>query len=374
MRWICLMIPVLMAPTIGAARGDEPEEPRLRASVATLASKEFAGRAEEGGAKSADYLVQRFREFGLAPAFEKGGYRQDIIAASDGEKLGQNVAGIRPGTDPRLRGEWVIVSAHYDHLGILNGNLYPGADDNASGVAMLLEVARTLPPSPRSVAFVGFDREEDGLWGSRYFADHPPIPLDKVKLVIVADMIGRSLSGIFTKHLFITGTERMPILRGWLAEDAEGLPLELGMIGTDIVGTRSDYAPFRAREIPFLFFSTGESREYHSRRDVPETLDYPKLAAGSRLIARLTARVAGAKELPGWSKETPPSREEALALRGVFTGLLEHKADLGLSNFHIGLTEGAIRRIDKALEKGEITPADRTAIVRTAQLLLVSAL
>lgn len=371
MRWICVVIPVLLASTVGA---DEPELPRLRATVHTLASKEFAGRAGAGGVKAADYLVQRFREFGLSPLFEKDGYRQPIISAANGELLGQNVAGVRIGTDPRLRDEWVIVAAHYDHLGVRNGVHYPGADDNASGVAMLLEVARTLPPSPRSVAFVSFDREEDGLWGSRYFADHPPMPLDRIKLVIVADMLGRSLSGIFTRHLFITGTERAPILRDWIGEASRGLPLELGIIGTDIVGTRSDYAPFRSREIPFLFFSTGESREYHSRRDVPETLDYPKLEAATRLIAHLTSRAARESELPAWSKETPPFREEAVALRGVFAGLLQHREALALSGFQVNLIEGSIQRIDRALEKGEITPADRTAIVRVAQLLLVTAL
>ena len=89
------------------------------------------------------------------------------------------------------------MSAHYDHLGVRGGVLYPGADDNASGVAMMLEVARSLTAAPdpprRSLMFIGFDLEEVGLFGSRYFVAHPPVPLEQVVLFITADMIGRAL-------------------------------------------------------------------------------------------------------------------------------------------------------------------------------------
>ena len=92
------------------------------------------------------------------------------------------------------------MSAHFDHLGVRSGVLFPGADDNASGVAMMLEVARSLTlsaePPKRSVMFLGFDLEEIGLFGSRYFVEHPPVPLDRVALFITADMIGRALGGV----------------------------------------------------------------------------------------------------------------------------------------------------------------------------------
>src|SRR4029077_10487164 len=106
---------------------------------------------------------------------------------------GANVGARLIGTDPQRRDEWIIVSAHYDHLGVRGGVLYPGADDNASGVAMMLEVARAFVQAPerprRSVLFIGFDLEEVGLFGSRYFVEHPPVPLDRVKLFVTADMI-----------------------------------------------------------------------------------------------------------------------------------------------------------------------------------------
>ncbi len=121
------------------------------------------------------------------------------------------------GPIPVLKNEWVIVSAHYDHLGVRGGVLYPGADDNASGVAMMLEVARSmaaqLDPPRRSLMFIGFDLEEIGLFGSRYFVAHPPVRLQQVVLFITADMIGRSMAGVCDDLVFVLGTENAPGLR-----------------------------------------------------------------------------------------------------------------------------------------------------------------
>src|SRR5262249_1514447 len=148
-----------------------PEPARLREIVETLASPEFGGRSGPGGEKAAAYLVDRFRQLELEGLFG-GEYTQTIPGREPGTRIGRHV-GARPrGPDPTLRDQWIILAAHFDHLGIRGGKLYPGADDNASGVAMMLEVARSLAKSParprRSVMFIGFDLEENGLFGSRY--------------------------------------------------------------------------------------------------------------------------------------------------------------------------------------------------------------
>src|SRR5262249_17959507 len=162
--------------------------------------------------------------------------------------------------------------AHFDHLGVRNGLLYPGADDNASGVAMMLEVARSVVGAPerpkRSVMFIGFDLEEIGLYGSRYFVEHSPVPLDKIALFLPADMIGRSLGGICQPYVFVFGTEHAPAVRPWVEEAGRRQPVTVGMMGTDLlVLDRSDYGPFRARGVPYLFFSTGENPTYHTPAD-----------------------------------------------------------------------------------------------------------
>ena len=125
----------------------EPDEARLRAHVAALASPAFEGRSGAGARKAAEYIAEAFRALGLEPLFDDG-YIQDIPAAGPGRPRGRNVGARLLGSDPALRDEWIIVSAHYDHLGVQGGVLYPGADDNASGVAMMLEVARASSAGP----------------------------------------------------------------------------------------------------------------------------------------------------------------------------------------------------------------------------------
>ena len=153
------------------------------------------------GAWASQYLVENFHRLGLQPAFEAS-FIQKIPGPPGQPALGQNVAAVLPGSDPKVRDEWVVVSAHFDHLGTRGGKLYPGADDNASGVAMMLELAQSFTEGAikprRSLMFIGFDLEEVGLFGSRYFVEHSPVPLSRIGLFITADMIGRSLAGVGT--------------------------------------------------------------------------------------------------------------------------------------------------------------------------------
>ena len=124
--------------------------------------------------------------------------------------------------------------------------------------------------------FIGFDLEEVGLFGSRYFVAHPPVPLEQVVLFVTADMIGRSLAGVCEIHVFVMGTEHAPGLRPWIDEAARDRPLTVGLLGSDLlVLNRSDYGPFRSRQIPFLFFTTGENPRYHSPDDRPRPSTTP---------------------------------------------------------------------------------------------------
>src|SRR5690606_31441728 len=148
---------------------------------------------------------------------------------------------------------------------------FAGADDNASGVAMVIEVARQLSLSKikpaRPVMFVSFDLEEHQLFGSRWFAAHTPVPLEQIKLVVVADMLGRSLGDMPIQSVFLFGCEHgsgLTELVGQLPFRETCRPV---LLSDDFVGTRSDYGPFRDRQIPFVFVSTGQSRDYHTIRD-----------------------------------------------------------------------------------------------------------
>ncbi len=281
------------------------------------------------------------------------------------------------GVDPKLRDEWIVVSAHYDHLGTRGNVVFPGADDNASGVAMMIEVARSLAEAKekprRSVMFLGFDLEEVGLFGSRYFVEHAPVPLGKIALFVTADMIGRALGGVCTPYVFVIGTEHAPDLRPWIDRAALGRPVTVGLLGSDLLLLdRSDYGPFRARKVPYLFFSTGENPLDHTPRDTPDSLDYPKLEAISRLILGVTTQAANSDHVPGWAAtvENPPS--EAATIRDVLRTLLDHRDTLKIGPAQVLLMSNTLRSLDAIVARGKMTPEERTGVVRVARIILLS--
>jgi hypothetical protein len=358
----------------------QPEQDRLETVVKTLCAPEMEGRRGEGGRMAASFLIDEFRRLKLEPLFQ-GQFVQEIpqAAAQPPRVQGRNVGAVLRGADPALRDEWVIVSAHYDHLGVRNGVLYPGADDNASGVSMMIETARSLAAAPhklkRSVMFIGFDLEEIGLFGSRYFVAHPPVPLSRIALFITADMIGRSLGGICRHHVFVMGTEHAPGLRPWIAAAAKGRPLEIGLLGSDVlVLNRSDYGPFRSKQVPFLFFSTGESPLYHSPQDKPETLDFPKLTVISRVIHKVAATAATAPEVPRWLKSADHPFAEAVTIRDVIRELIKHRETLRLGTAQLYLINSTLTMVEGIVARGKITPAERSSLVQAARLVLLTVL
>ena len=379
-RGVPQVVAIILALAAPAARGaepaPEPELPRLREHVVTLASPAFAGRRGAGGIKAAAYVEDAFRDLGLEPPFA-GRYTQPIAGREPDQVLGRNVGARLVGSDPHLRDQWIIVAAHFDHLGVRDGVLYPGADDNASGVAMMLEVARCLArgdqPPRRSFLFLGFDLEEDGLFGSRYFVDHLPVPLRSIVLFVTADMIGRSLGGVCGRSVFVMGTEHAPGLRPWVTAAAAGRALDVALLGSDLLLLdRSDYGPFRAREVPYLFFSTGENPHYHRPSDTADSLDYPKLEAISRTILGVVRRAAAADDPPRWQRPPDHPLAEALALRDVLRTLLAHRDDLAIKPAITALMTATLHRLDAAIARGALTPAERNGLVRVSQLVLFS--
>lgn len=353
-----------------------PEPARIKAHVETLASPAFGGRKGKVAEKSRRYLIEEFTRLGLAPLFGES-FHQDIPGKEPGRPLGRNVGAKIIGADPKLKDEWVIVAAHFDHLGVREGVLYPGADDNASAVAMMLEVARCLAAGrdrpARSLMLVGFDLEEVGLFGSRYFAEHPPVPIDRVALFVTADMLGRALGGVCREHLFVMGTEHLPESRAWIARASEGLPLKVGQLGADLLLLdRSDYGPFRLRKVPFLFFSTGENPLYHTPRDVAETLDYPKVEAATRLILDVVRQVTGPIARPSWRASPDHGIDEARTLREVYAILKMHRESLKIGGPATFLMNQSIESLDGILARGSITAGERARLIRMAQVVMAS--
>ncbi len=213
----------------------------------------------------------------------------------------RNVLGFIPGSDPEKAREIVVFSAHYDHEGVDDkGQIYNGADDNASGTSGLLEIAQAFAEAPRparSVLFLWVSGEEKGLLGSKWFADHQTIP-DGHKIVadINLDMIGRNDPA----RIGATPSPKLPdyntlVVDAAEATKAEGLEL---VFDTDPFYARTDSYNFAAKGVPIVFFFAGLHEDYHKPTDVVEKIDVEKAARVARAAFRLGWKAAQAPDPP----------------------------------------------------------------------------
>ncbi len=308
--------------TPSAAAPAEPPPPadpitaeEIQAHVDVLSSDAFAGRgaATDGERLAADYLVSVLETIdGLEPAGDDGGWFQDFAipptAVPDDidHATARNVLARLPGADPDLAGEVVVLGAHYDHVGPRGlhggsmggiGEIHNGADDNASGSALLLEVAAALASSTRprrTVVFQWYSGEELGLLGSRHWVDHPTFPLEDVVAMINTDMVGRLLGGT----LLVGGTGSSPQLEAIVAraEGSEGLQFVLDPPGA----APSDNASFYLAGVPVLFLFTGVHEDYHRPTDDVDKLNAGGAAKVSRLAYRLVRAIDALDERPAF--------------------------------------------------------------------------
>lgn len=344
-----------------------------------LASPDRGGRDDWGKIESRDYIIKHFKSHELKPLFGESYLQVVPQFGSDKEKppiVGQNIGAFVAGTDPELKDEWIIVNAHYDHLGVRNGKVYPGADDNASGVAMLLEVAAQVANSPcrRSVAFLSFDLEEYLLWGSRWFLAHSPMDVETIKFCLTADMIGRSLGGIDSPIVFVLGSERSHQVREVIENVQVPKDLELARLGVDVIGVRSDYGPFYYRRIPFLFFSTGEHPDYHTPQDTLERLDVSKVAKVSSVMSQVAFRMANSEEEIDWEGVVSPDLEEVRAVNRVAQHFLNadaaHQFELtDLQRFFLTQVKS---KTNYMIRNNQVSDNERKWLVRATQIMMLT--
>ncbi len=270
----------------------KPLVERLKQHTHYLASEELKGRAPgtPENAQAAEYILNAFQDMALASPAPDGTMLQEI---SDG--LGHNVFAALPGFDPAR--DWLLLGAHFDHLGEWEGKTYLGADDNASAVAILLETAHKLSKTGAfqryNVLFVAFNAEESPYFltakmGSFQFYNRietTGIDPKRIRLAIIMDLMG----GVFWKPLqdtlFVLGAEKTPALKPLV--DAVRVPtLDVRRLGMSMIenvsGTGglafSDYQVFRIHAIPYLFLSSGRTPHYHRDHDTVETLHHNRMA------------------------------------------------------------------------------------------------
>jgi hypothetical protein len=312
--------PTHFAPATDLAR-------RLQAHVQFLASADLKGRkpGTPGHRKAADYIVTEFQKAGLQPLDSLNGYRQTVT-----QELGDNLIGIRSTSQSREAG-WILIGAHYDHL----GGAYLGADDNASALAILLELARSLPSlNSHPVVFVAFNTEEapyirTGLMGSQHFANHLPAEvgsLSRFQAVIIMDLMGGVHWEPLQEIIFATGAEKSPDLYRRVKNAARVRtmgPLTIHPVGLHLVEEIpligripfSDYDAFRNASVPFLFLSAGRTPRYHQPSDLPNTLHYERMTSTVHWLQHLISSIDQDKEPYRFEKDRLEFSDEVEAFR-----------------------------------------------------------
>lgn len=282
----------------------------LHAHVSVLADDMLEGReaGSRGGQVAAKFIMQRLKAAGLQPA-GGGSYKQDFLPNY------QNILAILPGSDPELQDEYIVVGAHYDHVGYGTrrnsygpwGFIHNGADDNASGVAAVLEVIDALSQADhqprRSILFAFWDGEEKGLLGSKHWKAHPTIPFSAVKFALNVDMVGRLTDG----RIEVGGTRSARGVRQLMSSTqlGEELWLDFNWDYKD----NSDHWTFFNAGVPSLYLHTGLHSDYHRPSDDVEKLNVDGIRQVSGYLLEKLSELADIDQLPAFrptaTQETP---------------------------------------------------------------------
>ncbi len=280
-----------MVSPLSAQFTSTPEQ--LKEHVYILASDSLLGRGfgTPQGLKAAHYIAAEFEEAGIEAV--DGHYLHPFMHRSGILNIpGNNVIGVVWGSDPELKDEYIVLGAHYDHLGwkIVDGDtvVYNGADDNATGSSSIIEIGRNLVERKgelgRSVILVAFDGEESGLIGSNHFLSDSMVPPHQVKLMFSLDMVGMVEAH---KGLDMKGAELLEACDYLVGELAEKYDLSITKTGKKIE-QRTDTAPFGKMGIPAIAPNTGTESPYHKPEDTAEKLDYEGMAQVANYLSDAT--------------------------------------------------------------------------------------
>ena len=267
----------------------------LQAHASFLASDTLEGReaGSAGGRATAAYLADQLKRLGCQPFGTETDYRQPFRNGY------QNVIGLLPGSDPPLQDEWIVIGAHFDHVGLGNrgnsqgplGQIHNGADDNASGVSCLLEIAEALRGGPalkRSVVIAFWDAEEPGLLGSEHWLAHQS-SRERIRFYTNIDMVGRMRNDTVEVY----GVRTLPGLRAMLARsNVRNIQLDFDWSQRN----DSDHSSFFIRNIPYAMLFSGEHPDYHRPSDDVEKLNFEGIEKITHVLLQLTTELANTPE------------------------------------------------------------------------------
>ncbi|HVD32823.1 MAG TPA: M20/M25/M40 family metallo-hydrolase [Gemmatimonadales bacterium] len=287
--------------TVVGTASDRPVALQVR--VGAVASALSAAGAELSAVRTAREPIAR-----ELPGLKVDIEMKDIITSS---LSAPNTVGILEGSDPVLKNEYLVYSAHMDHIGISPGqpdSINNGADDDGSGTVGVIELARAFSRRgarpKRSIIFLTVSGEEKGLWGSKYFTEHPPVLIDRIVADINMDMIGRN----WPDTIVAIGKEHSDL--GATLNRVNAAHRELGMTAIDDQWPaerfyfRSDHYNFARKGVPILFFFNGVHEDYHQVTDSPDKINSEKEARILRLVFYLGREVGNAPNRPQWKPES----------------------------------------------------------------------
>jgi len=320
----------LIRPTISAKH--------MQQTVSFLATKEMRGRrvGSPENARAAEWIARQFSDLGLSPAVEGSFFHEFPY----GRLKGRNVAGIVEATGVDGSGkaaEFVVVAAHLDGVGDVHR---PAADDNASGVAALIEIARAVVAMRstlrRNVVFVAFDAEEVGLVGSTRFVLDEIILSEDTRFTIVFDMIGGKFFPWEQKTGIAMGTEHSDYIRSIVERLRLNRATPIELLGTYVLEpaepllARSDYRAYRKAEIPYVFFSTGTPWYYHMAQDSIDRVDFQQSEEIATFALDLLLEIAcNACEID-FIKRPKPGVLDLVQLHRILEELLQHQTEIQL--------------------------------------------
>lgn len=268
---VLVFLPVLAQKSFVPPKSKIVNSAKLLKDIETLSADDMQGRGigTEGGAKAREYVVARYKEAGIK-SFGDSYLQPFEFANRAGKKFnGTNVLGFIEGA--KFKDKYIVISAHYDHVGMHDGEIYNGADDNASGTSALFALGEYLAKNKPShtIIFAAFDGEESGLRGSRKFVETPPVAKEKIVLNINMDMIAHNDKN----ELYASGTYHNPQLKPLLENLAKTAKVKL-LLGHDKPEEKrndwtfqSDHGSFHAAKIPFIYFGVEDHEDYHKPTD-----------------------------------------------------------------------------------------------------------
>jgi hypothetical protein len=303
---------------------------QLMSDTTILSADQLGGRQNNtpGSAAAQTWLIDRLTDLSAVGLdSSKAGddaFRQPFT-------LGTNILGLIPGTDKA--NEYVMIGAHYDHQGsscrtaVPSDTICNGATDNATGTAAVLAIAKMIKdngPPRRSVILALWDREEDGLLGSKYYTEHPIVPIADTVAYLNFDIQGATLLPSLQNHSFAVGAETGGAAFETQVQTAiAGGPLQTKLVSSIFGQGRSDYINFTAVGVPNVFFSDSTGPCYHTAQDDITRVDFWKLDQQVKIGYRLAAGVIAAPTRPTFSGTNPLATfNDAIALQGVVNGAI----------------------------------------------------